>query len=457
MVDCYWYGETSRVSQEAPVPVVAVASSEERPGGAANVALNIVSLGAQCTLIGAVGDDAEAARLIKTLEAAGVVCDLVTVPRWQTTKKLRIVSKRQQLLRTDFETDLPADAAAAVRERFSEHVASADAVIIEDYDKGAIADPSAFIDGANVPVVVDPKYKPFESYAGAAILKPNMPEFVNAAGPWRDDADLAARAKAVLSRANLGSIVITRGGEGMTVVESGDEADQGEYLYIPAAPVEVYDQTGAGDTGAALLGLGAALGWSVADSARLANHGAGIVCTKMGTAAVSAPELEAALARSERADLGFLTREQLMHAVARERTHNRRIVLTNGCFDILHAGHVAYLEEARELGDRLVVAVNDDASTRRLKGEGRPVNTLERRMRVLEGLTAVDWVVSFSEDTPETLLELVRPDILVKGGDYSVSEVVGASFVTSYGGDVQVLTLVEDCSTSEIVDRIRGN
>jgi len=454
MLDRYWFGEARRVSQEAPVPVVDVERIEDRPGGAANVALNIVSLGARCTLIGVVGGDEAGAKLRATLEAAGVECDFVTLDDWPTVMKLRVVCQKQQLLRTDFEAPLTEDVAEAISTRVrSRLAASASALVLQDYDKGTLSDPGTLIRlarQAGCPVVVDPKYKPFASYRGCSLLKPNISEFERAVGPWRDDDELLEKAQAVTSEHDIGALVITRGGRGNTVV-----AGDGTHQHVPALPVDVFDPTGAGDTSAAALAITQALGWSAVDSARLANVASGIVVGKTGTSVVTGPELARVLAADERTDRGVLNSSQLADSIRRARAAGERIVLTNGCFDILHAGHVAYLEEARALGDRLVVAVNDDASVTRLKGSGRPVNPLEQRLRVLAGLAAVDWVVGFSEDTPEALLELLKPDVLVKGGDYAVDEVVGGGIVAAYGGEVRVLSLVEDCSTTAIVDRIQ--
>lgn len=453
MLDRYWFGDARRVSQEAPVPVVNVDHVEDRPGGAANVALNIVSLGARCTLIGVVGDDEAGRKLEESLGAAGVRCDFLTLAGWPTIMKLRVVSQKQQLLRTDFESALPVDVSREMTSRAAVQLSAGSAIVLQDYDKGTLTNPRALIDLARekgCPVVVDPKYKSFSAYRGADLLKPNLDEFRRAVGPWRDDDELLDRARAVAVENRIGAIVITRGGSGNTVVRA-----DGVHQHVPALPVDVYDPTGAGDTSAAALGITQALGWSAVDSARLANVASGIVVGKTGTAVVTGPELARVLAADERSDRGVLSRAQLADSVALARQAGERVVFTNGCFDILHAGHVAYLEEARALGDRLVVAVNDDASVGRLKGAGRPVNPLEQRLRVLSGLKSVDWVVGFEEDTPEPLLELLKPDVLVKGGDYGVAEVVGADIVRAYGGQVRVLSLVEDCSTTAIVDRIQ--
>ena len=453
MLDRYIQGRADRVSQEAPVPVVQVEGSDERLGGAANVARNIASLGARCTLVGAVGDDASGHAVRQLLAEAGIHADLVVVPGWRTTLKERVVSKHKQLLRMDFEEALPAATALEVAERAADHFGETDALILEDYDKGALADPPSLIANARlhgVPVVADPKFKPFAAYRGVDVLKPNRREFEEAVGRWPAENMLAAVGARLARENGIGAIALTRGEHGLTLLDA-----DGERLHQPSVAVDVYDSTGAGDTVAATLAICAALGWSHADSAAAANVAGGLVCAKFGTATVALVELNRAIAdhakRTSAAEP--LPSNQLASAVANARRHGERIVFTNGCFDILHAGHVGYLNEARELGDRLIVAVNDDQSARRLKGSGRPVNPLERRVRVLEGLSAVDWVVPFSEDTPEALLAEIRPDVLVKGGDYAPHEVVGANFVRGYGGDVRVLSLVEGCSTTRLLER----
>jgi D-beta-D-heptose 7-phosphate kinase/D-beta-D-heptose 1-phosphate adenosyltransferase len=453
MLDRYWLGSARRVSQEAPVPVVDVEHTEDRPGGAANVALNVASLGARCTLVGVVGDDAAAATLSAMLEAAGVACDLVVVESWPTVMKLRVVSQKQQLLRTDFEKPLPGDLSGVIAARVSAHLSGAACLVLQDYDKGALTQPGPLIEmaaAAGVPVVVDPKHKPFASYVGADIIKPNQHEFEAAVGPWQDDDAMVSLGRELCGHHGFKALVITRGGRGMMVVERS-----GRHQHIPGRPVDVFDVTGAGDTAAAALGVTMSLGWDPVACAQLANVASGIAVSQSGTAAVTGPELSLALAATPRADRGILSRRQLVDAAAQARARGERIVFTNGCFDILHAGHVAYLEEARALGDRLVVAVNDDASVRRLKGAGRPVNPLDRRLTVLSGLAAIDWVVGFAEDTPESLLTELRPEVLVKGGDYAEQQVVGADVVRGYGGEVRVLSLVADVSTTAIVARIQ--
>ena len=450
MLDRYWHGDTRRISQEAPVPVVNVAHEEVRPGGAANVALNIASLGARCTLIGRVGDDEAGRDLADTLHAAGVVTDFVVADDWPTVVKLRVLSQGQQLLRTDFEQPHTADIGDALLDRFEAHLSSAGAVVLQDYDKGVLADPEVLIArcrAAGVDVVVDPKFKPLSRYAGSTLVKPNVVEMQAAVGSWSSSEELVEKTRALCVANDVGAYVVTQGGAGVSVVTADEDH------FVPARQVEVFDVTGAGDTTAAVLAVARSPGWPPLRAAQLANIASSIVVTKSGTATVSGPELAMVVSQQSRGDRGVMDRDQLLHAVAYARAQGERVVFTNGCFDILHAGHVSYLEEARALGERLIVAVNDDQSVTRLKGLGRPINELERRQRVLSGLESVDWVVAFTEDTPEPLLEALHPDVLVKGGDYAPSEVVGAEIVTAYGGEVRVLSLVEDCSTTKILEK----
>jgi D-beta-D-heptose 7-phosphate kinase/D-beta-D-heptose 1-phosphate adenosyltransferase len=448
MLDRYWYGATGRVSQEAPVPIVDVDATEDRPGGAANVAMNLAALGIDVTLIGAVGSDDAAATLRRHLASANVRAEFVVVDEWATIVKVRVVSRRQQMLRIDFERPFVADIASNLEQLLATHVERADAVVIEDYDKGTLARPQRLIEIAHAHgkrVVVDPKFKPFDAYRGADVVKPNAAEFSRAVGEWAGDGEFVAKAKALARRCEFGAVVVTRGERGLVVVEP-----DGGHRFIAARRVDVFDETGAGDTVAAGLAAGLAAGCDIYDSAVLANLAAGIVVTKFGTASATVAELRRALTVG-----GVVSRDELLHIVEDARRAGERIVFTNGCFDILHAGHVAYLAEARALGDRLIVAVNDDASVARLKGAGRPVNPLAQRERVLAGLASVDWVVAFGEDTPEALLRALRPDVLVKGGDYTVDRVVGADIVRAYGGDVKVLGRVPDASTSAIIEGAR--
>lgn len=453
MLDRYWHGGTSRISPEAPVPVVKVDQIEDRPGGAANVALNIAALGAPALLVGVTGEDEAAESLANSLEAAGVKAALQRIEHQPTIVKLRVMSRHQQLLRIDFEEAFDTDT-QALQQSVEALLDQAKVLVISDYGKGALKNHQALIQAAvarRIPVLADPKGKDFSVYRGASLITPNLAEFEAIVGHCADEAELVAKGAALMSDLELGALLVTRGEHGMTLLRPGHAP-----LHLPARAREVFDVTGAGDTVISTLAAAIAAEEELPCAVGLANLAAGIVVGKLGTAAISAPELRRAIQREEGSERGVLSLEQLLLAIDDARAHNERIVFTNGCFDILHAGHVTYLEQARALGDRLIVAVNDDASVSRLKGPGRPINSVDRRMAVLAGLGAVDWVISFSESTPESLLAEVRPDVLVKGGDYGVEQVVGADIVRAYGGTVKVLGLVENSSTTSIVEKIRS-
>lgn len=453
MLDRYWHGPAGRISPEAPVPVVRVTEIEDRPGGAANVALNIAGLGASAALVGVTGGDDAEAILRERLGAAGIDCLFQQAPGQPTITKLRIISRQQQLLRLDFEEPFHDLDAAPFTAAVTANLAGCGALILSDYQKGALRDCQALIQQARkagVPVLVDPKGTDFSRYRGATLLTPNFSEFEAVAGPVGSEEELANRGRQLMEELELQALLITRSEKGMTLLRRGHSA-----LHLPARAREVFDVTGAGDTVISVLAAALAAGSPLEDAVALANIAAGIVVGKLGTAVVSAPELRRAVHQEGGVGRGVMTLEQLKVAVEDARAQGERIVFTNGCFDIIHAGHVGYLDTARRQGDRLIVAVNADDSIRRLKGPGRPINPLERRMAVLAALEAVDWVVPFETDTPEPLLKELRPEVLVKGGDYSVEQVVGGDIVKSYGGEVRVLDFIDDVSTTKIVERIR--
>lgn len=453
MLDRYWHGGTSRISPEAPVPVVRVEQIEDRPGGAANVALNIAALGAPASLVGVTGEDEAAVSLAASLKAAGVKASFQRIAHQPTIVKLRVMSRHQQLLRIDFEEPFDTDPQQMAVD-VDALLDGVKVLVLSDYGKGALRNHQALVHAArhrSIPVLADPKGKDFTLYRGASLITPNLSEFEAIVGRCADESELVAKGAALMAELELGALLVTRGEHGMTLLRPGHSA-----LHLPARAREVFDVTGAGDTVISTLAAALAAGEDLPHAVALANLAAGIVVGKLGTAAISAPELRRAISREEGSERGVLSLDQLLLAIDDARAHNEKIVFTNGCFDILHAGHVTYVEQARAQGDRLIVAVNDDASVSRLKGPGRPINSVDRRMAVLAGLGAVDWVISFSEDTPENLLAQVRPDVLVKGGDYSVEQVVGADIVKGYGGEVKVLGLVENSSTTAIVDKIRN-
>ncbi|MDO6564781.1 bifunctional D-glycero-beta-D-manno-heptose-7-phosphate kinase/D-glycero-beta-D-manno-heptose 1-phosphate adenylyltransferase HldE [Amphritea sp. 1_MG-2023] len=455
MLDRYWHGPTSRISPEAPVPVVKVDQKEDRPGGAANVALNITALGGGVSLVGIVGKDEAGEALQQQLVSARVNCEFCHSSREPTITKLRVLSRHQQLIRLDFEERFSAEHSDDVQQQVEALLGNVRALILSDYDKGTLSDPQRLIHAARkakVPVLIDPKGTDFERYRGATLLTPNMGEFEAVVGRCESEQALVEKAKRLVLQLELDALLVTRSEQGMTLIKPGQNE-----VHFPARAREVFDVTGAGDTVISTLATALAAGESLEVATGLANIAAGIVVGKLGTAAISGPELRRAVNQAQGSERGVVSDEQLLVALADARAAGEKIVFTNGCFDILHAGHVGYLEQARAQGDRLVLAINDDESVRRLKGEGRPINPVERRKAVLAGLEAVDWVVSYAEDTPERLLAQVRPEVLVKGGDYGLDGVVGGEFVRSYGGEVKVLSFLDNCSTTAIVEKIQGS
>lgn len=454
MLDRYWYGDTARISPEAPVPVVRIGHREDRAGGAANVATNLAVLGARARVIGVVGEDEAAAALEARLRDSGIDCDFTRSSTHPTVTKLRVMSRNQQLIRLDFEqsSGAIADKAAigGLAQRTQAALGGAHVLVLSDYGKGALGDAAVLIEAARAtgkPVLVDPKGNDWERYRGATLLTPNVAELEMVAGPCRTESMLVEQGASLCEKLSLGALLVTRSEHGMTLIERGREP-----LHLPAEAREVFDVTGAGDTVIALVAAAVAAGQPLAAAARLANLGAGLVVGKSGTAAVSASELHRALRARDRHEGGVVDQATLMAYVREARAQGETLVMTNGCFDLLHPGHIRYLQAARRLGDRLVVAVNDDASVRRLKGERRPVNPLASRMQVLAALGCVDWVVPFSEDTPQRLICQVLPDVLVKGGDYQPDAIAGAECVQRAGGEVRVLEYHEGFSTTRLID-----
>jgi len=454
MLDRYWYGPTGRISPEAPVPIVKVEDNEERPGGAANVAMNIAALGGHATVVGYVGEDEPAKVLHRTLDYLNIKCNFVTLPDYPTITKLRVMSRGQQLIRLDFEDQFDDIDAKLVLSRMEESLSDVKLVVFSDYAKGALKHVQTFIQkakAANLPVLIDPKGANFERYRGATLLTPNMSEFELVAGKVKNEDDLIEKGLKLIADFDLDALLVTRSEHGMTLLRCGNKP-----LHFPTQAKEVFDVTGAGDTVISVLAASLAAGKSLEQSCALANAAAGVVVGKLGTSTLSTIELAEAVHGSQDSDYGVISETALTQAVKNARSKGEKVVMTNGCFDILHAGHVSYLNHAATLGDRLIVAVNTDESVKRLKGPGRPVNTTERRMAVLAGLGAVDWVVPFNEDTPKRLISDVLPSLLVKGGDYNIEDIAGGEEVIAAGGEVKVLNFEEGVSTTEIIEAIKG-
>lgn len=454
MLDRYWQGTSCRISPEAPVPVVAVDERIDRLGGAANVATNLAQLGCNVTLMGIVGNDEAGECVERLLTESKINHSLHKSAVAPTVTKLRVLSRHQQLLRMDFESPFCRQDSQALLERFNACLDGIDIVLISDYAKGSVQDTQAFIQAAAaraIPVFVDPKTGRYDKYRHANLLTPNMHEFEQVVGPCANEADLVSKGMQLIEDLQLQSLLVTRGEKGITLLRPMFEP-----VHLPAHAREVYDVTGAGDTVIAVLSGALAAGKDIVESVQIANLAAAIVVTKSGTATVLPHELRDAIKGVSYLGSQTMDETSLVEAVAHARAQGERIVFTNGCFDLLHAGHVNYLNEAKRLGDKLIVAVNSDESVKALKGDTRPINTLDDRLTVLMGLSSVDWVIPFSDSTPERLLNLLKPDVLAKGGDYRLDQVVGHEIVSGYGGEVVVLGLTENKSTSSTVNKIKS-
>ncbi|MGB0636824.1 MAG: bifunctional D-glycero-beta-D-manno-heptose-7-phosphate kinase/D-glycero-beta-D-manno-heptose 1-phosphate adenylyltransferase HldE [Gammaproteobacteria bacterium] len=453
LLDRYWIGDTNKISPEAPVPVVLVKDSFEKLGGAGNVAQNASSLGSDCCLMGEIGSDSDGDKFLALCDGTAIDTEILRNPRRKTIVKHRIVSQGQQLLRADFEPDLAETGSSALLDTFSKRVEDCDVIVISDYGKGGVKDAGRFIACAKEygkKVLVDPKGEDFSRYIGADLVTPNLKEFETIVGKCDNPETMVLKARKMLLDYDLGSLLITRGCNGMTLVTKTDDYS------FNARSQEVFDVTGAGDTVCAAI---AAL-WvdqvALPVVCEVANVAAGIAVNKFGVATVTLEEVrgELTLYNSPISECFVTAGLDTLPALANVRSKGLKVVMTNGCFDILHTGHVRYLSEAKALGDILVVAINDNASVARLKGKDRPINDLHSRVQLLEALRCVDYVIPFSEDTPERLIARVSPDVLVKGGDYEVENIAGADFVLANGGEVKILSLIEGYSTSAVIDKL---
>lgn len=465
MLDRYLAGEVARISSEAPVPVVRLARSWSVPGGAGNVARNLSRLGADARLAALVGDDAEGRALREAVISEGIGDGLTISRDRSTTCKTRVLGQGQQLLRLDEEHVAPLSARELppLRENLARLLPGCGAVIISDYDKGVFrrgddgtdlcAEVTAMARDAGIPVLVDPKGEDWSRYRGAACVTPNMAEFCQACGlpaGARPDAEKRRLlAEELCRKFGFARLLLTRGPRGMILYVPGEEPQP-----IRATVREVVDVSGAGDTVIATLAACVAGGLAWHESAVVANAAAGVAVGKAGTAPVSLAELHEAL-RQGMDNPKLYALPALRNKLEEWRRNGERIVFTNGCFDLLHPGHVSLLRQAAALGDRLVVGLNSDASVRRLKGPTRPIQNEMSRALLLAALQAVDAVVLFGEDTPERLIHAVCPDVLVKGSDYRVEDVVGADFVRGRGGEVHLVDLVDGCSTTGLVRRMQ--
>jgi D-beta-D-heptose 7-phosphate kinase/D-beta-D-heptose 1-phosphate adenosyltransferase len=459
MLDRFVYGSVARVSPEAPIPVLEVARAVDSAGGAANVARNVAAIGASATLVGVIGDDPWAVDLKKQIASSPAIdAQLIVDFDRPTTLKTRFIADGQQMLRADreFRTPLSEDVETRLLAQFEVSLQFADVVVLSDYAKGVLSErvTTAAIKAARAahkPVIVDPKAKDLRKYTGASVLTPNRMELQAACGfECATDELVETAARPFLDNNVCTAMVVTRGKDGMSVVGRGEAT-----VHLRTMARQVFDVSGAGDTAVAAMSLGLAAGANIVSASTLANLAAGIVVGKLGTAVVTVSELIEQLTplNARAGDSKIFTLESVLKLSQTWREQGSSIAFTNGCFDLLHPGHVSLLDQAKRSADRLIVGLNADDSIRRLKGPDRPIQNEIARATVLSSLKFVDAVVIFSEDTPIELIHALEPDVLVKGADYSLDRVVGADFVTSRGGRVFLAELVEGHSTTGMVRR----
>ena len=451
MLDKYLSGSIDRISPEAPVPVLNPSSEEIRLGGAANVALNLSSLGVKTTLLGVTGKDDDSEKIIDLLKLNKIRFSLrrSVVP---TISKTRLLSSQQQLLRIDEEEKfLDADWKASLG-KFLKLVNQENnkVFVLSDYGKGTLMDTKLIIRRAKAKgkiILIDPKGKDFSKYVGADLITPNLNEFMEVVGKITSEKELTKKGKNLIKSLKLKALLITRGPDGMTLLENKN--NKIKRTDFPTQARDVFDVSGAGDTVIASVASGLAADFTLEESIRLANIAAGIVVGKLGTASVYLDEIRPYYEKR----IPYLNMEGARSLVELFRERNQKIVFTNGCFDILHAGHVEYLEAAKSKGDKLIVGINSDRSVAQLKGSKRPINKLIHRAKVLGSLRCVDEVVMFDEETPIKLIKSLKPDFLVKGGDYKVQDIVGYDVVSKYGGSIITIPLIKGLSTTKILSQ----
>lgn len=463
MLDRFIYGEVTRISPEAPIPVLARSSSQTMLGGAGNVVRNIVSLGASCSFISVVGDDAVGREVMSLIAAeAHIEPAIVTESGRKTTEKTRFVAGYQQLLRCDDETRQPisAESHARIVQWVESDIAQYDALILSDYNKGLLQPElvQQLIELARnkqVPVLIDPKRADWSCYRGATVISPNLNELKQASGCDSNLPEhLMEAAGDLCARYDLGAVLVTRGKDGMSLFQRGEPP-----VHIPALPREVFDVSGAGDTSIATLAVAHASGLPLADAAKLANLAAGIVVGRLGTATIYRTDLTSGLYSYEQlsSQSKIMPQAVAADAITGWKRDGFRIGFTNGCFDVLHAGHLALLQDAKARCDKLVIGVNSDASVSRLKGPTRPLNQEMDRAMLLAAMDPVDLVVIFRDDTPLSLIDSLKPDLLMKGADYTIEQVVGAKEVMAYGGSVELIPLREGYSTTALIEKARSH
>jgi D-beta-D-heptose 7-phosphate kinase / D-beta-D-heptose 1-phosphate adenosyltransferase len=451
ILDEYLGGSIDRISPEAPVPVVHVKETSYRLGGAANVASNLKALGCEVILLGIIGDDYIGNKIANILAAENIEVRLVKSKK-PSIRKTRIIGRSSHILRLDYEEHYSESDASELEANFNSVIKSVDSCIFSDYSKGTLQNVTQLIKiakKASKLVFTDPKHASFSMYAGSDFITPNSKEMANMLPVSYDSSEWLPTLKSKMLQHKIANVLYTRGKDGMSLITKSDKM-----LCVNAIASEVFDVTGAGDTVIAIFAALITANFDYKKAMTVANYAAGFVVKRQGTAQVGLSDLLHLLQVNMGDDA---VSNAIIADVKSAKAEGYKVVMTNGCFDILHAGHVYFLEQAKMQGDKLIVAVNSDASVRKLKGTSRPINTIANRITVLRALSCVDWVVVFDEQTPKNIITAISPDVLVKGSDYKVSEIVGADHVQSYGGIVNTVDLVPDLSTSNVLKKIENN
>ena len=449
MLDEYWFGTSNRISPESPVPIVDVQNKDFRVGGAGNVALNLFGINPNITLISCIGKDKDGKIIKKILRNKKIHFNLKEKSNCKTIKKLRIFSQNQQMIRLDFENN-KVNYRLELNDKMKKEIRKSKLLIISDYQKGSLIDVKKIINYAKSKskvIIVDPKGSNFSKYTGATILTPNINEFINIVGEVNNQSQLIRKAKNLIKKINLKGILITQGKKGMTFVSNKD------VIYKNSLAQDVFDVSGAGDTVIAIFSAYLNAGKSYEEAMEMANIAASIVIRKLGTAIADKQEINKIYYKKNLVINKKYQKSisQILRIADFLKTQNKKIVLTNGCFDVIHLGHIHLLEKAKEFGDFLIVAINSDKSTRALKGKRRPINKISARIKMLEAINYVDLVVVFNELTPHNIIQMIKPDVLVKGSDYKIKDIVGSDLVKLNGGKVKIVKRVQGYSTTEIL------
>ena len=450
MLDEYWFGNSDRISPEAPTPIINVVKKEYRIGGAGNVALNLFELGTNVTLACSIGKDLEG-KILKNILKKKFLKNYFLIKKCKTIKKLRIFCQNNQMIRLDIESNKD-EYKIKLDKNLKKQIDKSNLVILSDYGKGALSDVKNIIKYAKSKrklIIIDPKGSNFLKYSNASILTPNYKEFLNVVGEVKNKTDFKKKSRNLIKKIKIKGLLITQGKDGMTLVTKD------KIIHRKSFAQDVFDVTGAGDTVIAAFSSYLINGNSLVKSMEMANIAASIVIKKIGTATANKKEIEEILNHTDiKLNKKYYKNEKdLFKLLQHIKSKNKKIVLTNGCFDILHPGHIHLLQEAKKLGNFLIVAINSDNSVNKLKGSGRPFNKLSSRIKMLTSLVCVDLVISFNEISPENIIKKISPDILIKGGDYKVNNIIGGNYVKSYNGQVKVIKLKKGHSTSKILSR----